>query len=166
MKPRLWLALMLVIGGCREEPKGDYVNLTGKLFIFNYRIAEATYVVTLGKLRSLPEGAMVYTEFDNPAGGAPIKVEQKVWPKLEKIAIESPPLTCVVKDRTYAIKIALKDASGVLLQEISTTLRSTLDQTVLPDRPLVVGPVYTANPELKGHPDGKLPDLVKANCPD
>ena len=27
---------------------------------------------------------------------------------------------------------------------------------MLPDRPLVVGPVYTPNPELAGHPDGKL----------
>ena len=32
---------------------------------------------------------------------------------------------------------------------------------MLPDRPLVVGPLYTPNPELVGHPDGKLPGEPK-----
>ena len=36
-------------------------------------------------------------------------------------------------------------------------MASSQDQSMLPDRPLVVGPLYTPNPELAGHPDGKLP---------
>ena len=40
-----------------------------------------------------------------------------------------------------------------------------LDQSVLPDRPLVVGPVYELNKDLAGHPDGRLPNEPKPDCP-
>jgi len=35
---------------------------------------------------------------------------------------------------------------------------------MLPDRPLVIGPKYELNPDLAGHPDGKLPDAQKPDC--
>ena len=54
---------------------------------------------------------------------------------------------------------------GAVRQTIETEMASTEDQTILPDRPLVVGSLYTPNPELEGHPDGKLPDLEKLPCP-
>ena len=67
-------------------------------------------------------------------------VEQKVWPKLDKVTLESPALTCVVKNKPYAIAISIKGADGAVLQKIDTTLMSTEDQSILPDRPLVIGP--------------------------
>ena len=42
---------------------------------------------------------------------------------------------------------------------------SSEDQSILPDRPLVVDQLYTANPDLAGHPDGKLPNEPKPDCP-
>lgn len=33
------LALLAVAGGCRESTNEDYLVLTGKVFIFNYRVA-------------------------------------------------------------------------------------------------------------------------------
>ena len=81
------------------------------------------------------------------------------------MTLESPPLTCVVKDRPYAVSIRIEDADGTVLQTIETTMTSSLDQSILPDRPLVVGPVYTLNPDLAGHPDGKLPGEPKPACP-
>jgi hypothetical protein len=92
-------------------------------------------------------------------------VRQKIWPNMAKTTIESPPLRCVVKDRPYAISIKIEGADGSVRQTIETTLASVDDQSILPDRPLVVGPLYAPNPELAGHPDGKLPNLDKPPCP-
>jgi hypothetical protein len=50
------------------------------------------------------------------------------------------------------------------MQTIETTMTSSEDQVLLPDRPLVLGPAYTPNPDLAGRPDGKLPGDVEP-CP-
>ena len=163
--PILWAALatMFLVGGCRDQRADDYVTLTGKVFIFNYRIAEANYVVTLGKSKPLAEGSVAVATFENPAGGEPLIVQQKIWPQAAKIVLESPPLTCVRKGRAYSITITIADGGGQELQRIETTLTSSLDQDVLPDKPLVVGPVYTPNPELARNPGGKTGETK--NCP-
>jgi hypothetical protein len=158
-------AVLLSANGCRESGTEDYLVLTGKVFIFNYRVATATYVVTFSKARPIPDGSAVLAVFENPAGGDDLRVEQKVWPKAEKVTLESPPLACVAKGKPYRISVSLFGPDKKLLQKSDSTLTSTLDQSVLPDRPLVVGPVYTPNPDLIGHPDGKLPGLAKTPCP-
>jgi hypothetical protein len=70
----------------------------------------------------------------------------------------------VVKDKPYSVSIRIEDASGTLLQAIDTTMTSSEDQTMLPDRPLVIGPNYELNADLAGHPDGKLPGEPKPDC--
>ncbi len=155
----------LLLNGCRDVKSDDYYVLSGKVFIFNYRIATATYVITLDRLRPLPDGSVAIANFENPAGGGGLKVEEKIWPKMERLSFESPPLSCVIKDKPYAFSIYIVRGDGKVLQEINSTLVSTLDQTVLPDRPLVIGQGYEANPEMVGHPDGKLPLLNKISCP-
>ena len=159
----LCLALLLA-AGCREVAPESYVELTGRIFIFNYRVATATYVVTLNKLRPLPEGAIADTQFDDPRGTGRIRVTQKVWPKLDKIVIESPPVFCIVKDKPYKFSIVLSDAGGAPLQKLEGAVVSSLDQTVLPDVPLVVGNAYTPNPALKGRTDGNAPELAAVDC--
>lgn len=159
------LFLGFASGGCREVKIDDYFALSGRVFIFNYRIATATYVVTLDTLRPVPDGSIAIAAFENPAGGELLKVEEKIWPKMERISLESPPLRCVVKDKPYAFSINIVGSDGKIIQEIKSTLVSTLDQSVLPDRPLVIGQGYEANPELAGHPDGKLPSQETIKCP-
>ena len=154
----------LALGACRDTGKDQLFAISGKLFEFNYRLAIATYVITLKPLRPMEEGQVAVVSFQNPAGGAPIIVNQKIWPKLPHITLTSPPLTCVVKDKPYAVSIRIEDSSGTLLQSIDTTMTSSEDQTMLPDRPLVIGPNYELNPDLAGHPDGKLPDAQKPDC--
>jgi hypothetical protein len=163
---RLVLAAVLTVSsGCRDSGQDDYLALTGKVFIFNYRIATATYVVTFSKTRPIPDGSTVLAVFENPAGGEALRVEQKVWPKADKVTLESPPLACVVKGKAYRIAVSLFGPDRVLLQQNDTTLASTLDQSILPDRPLVVGPAYTPNPDLAGNQGGKLPGMAKIPCP-
>ena len=101
-----WPALALA--ACRDSGgEGEFFEIAGKLFVFNYRVATATYLVNLdaaaaGGGRPDRGGAASRTR---PAA-TPIVVRQKIWPKLAKTTIESPPLRCVVKDRPYAVSIS------------------------------------------------------------
>ncbi len=160
------IVAMLALGACRDTGgEGEYFEIAGKLFVFNYRVATATYLVNLRPLQPIGEGETAVASFEDPAGGEPIVVRRKIWPKLEKTTIESPPLRCVVKDRPYQVTIRIEGPDGQLMQSIETTMTSSEDQTLLPDRPLVVGPLYTPNPDLAGHPDGKLPGGDGEPCP-
>lgn len=157
---------VLALASCRDTGGADdYFEINGKLFSFNYRVATVVYVVTLRPLMPMQQGQVAVGTFENPAGGEPIVVEQKVWPNLTKVTLESPPLECVVKDRPYAVSIVIKGSQGEELQKIETTMKSDLDQSFLPDRPLVVGPFYDPNPDLAGHPDGRLPGGRGVECP-
>jgi hypothetical protein len=166
----LWFALLLVgllaVASCRESGgEGDFFEVSGKLVVFNYRVATATFLVTLKPLKPIVDGDTAVATFQNPAGGEDIVVNQKVWPKLDKLTIETPPLRCIVKDKPYSASIKIVAADGTVKQTIETAMTSSQDQSVLPDRPLVVGPVYTPNPELAGHPDGRLPADKVEPCP-
>ncbi|MGD9913322.1 MAG: hypothetical protein AB7S80_04510 [Rhizobiaceae bacterium] len=153
------LLALAAAAACRDSGgEGEFFEISGKLFVFNYRVATATYVVTLNPLQPMREDQTAIATFEDPAGGAPMVVKQKIWPKLRKVTLESDPLRCVVKSKPYAVSIAITNEDGSVAQKLETTIVSNLDQSVLPDKPLVVGPVYTPNPELAGHPDGQLPD--------
>jgi hypothetical protein len=158
------IACLCLAAGCRDQESSAYVTLTGNIFIFNYRIAEANYVVTLAKLKPTPEGAKVIGRFDDPAGGDKIIIEKKIWTNNDKIVLESEALRCVVKNKPYQFEVEVRGPDDTVLQKLSGKIVSTLDQDVLPDRPLVVGPIYTPNPELAGRADGKIPRLAKAPC--
>ncbi|MBS3647852.1 hypothetical protein KEU06_04315 [Pseudaminobacter sp. 19-2017] len=170
-KPALLLLAVagacLALVSCRDSgAAGEHFRIDGKLFVFNYRVATATYLVNLVPVEPLGDGQTAVATFEDPAGGEPIVVREKIWPKLEKTTIESPPLRCVVKDRPYAVSIRIENADGAVLQTIETTMTSSENQSILPDKPLVVGPLYTPNPELAGRPGGHLPDQGGAPCPD
>jgi hypothetical protein len=158
-----FLLPLLLLGACRDA--GQLFEITGRLVVFNYRVATVTYLVTLKPIQPIGEGQAVVASFENPAGGTPLVMRQKLFAGHQKLTIESPPLECVVKDRPYKVSIRIEDADGVLLQDIETTMVSSQDESMLPDRPLVVGPGYDPNPELAGHPDGKLPGGRGVTCP-
>ena len=99
---RLTVAALLLAGaaalaGCQRETGPDPLELTGKMFIFNYRLAYATYMITLTKTEPVPEGSTVVATFENPAGGAPLTLDRKLFAKLDKVVLESPDVTCVKK---------------------------------------------------------------------
>lgn len=161
----LLFGLLLASAACRDSGKeSEFFAISGKLFVFNYRVATATYMVVLKPLQPMDGDQTAVASFEDPAGGEPIVVRQKVWPQLDKVTLESPPLQCVKKDRPYHVSIRIEDG-GALKQLIETTMKSSEDQSILPDEPLVVGPVYTPNPDLAGHPGGKLDDKGKFVCP-
>jgi hypothetical protein len=160
----VFLAACLALIGCRDESRLSYLELSGRNFIFNPRVNSATYVVTLAVLKTIPEGSHVTARFENPAGGAELVTERKVFANQTKIALESENLRCVKAGKRYAFSVSLQNSSGKELQKIDSSLESSLDQSVMPDAPLVVGPAYDKNPALKGRADGKIEGTAH-NCP-
>jgi hypothetical protein len=158
------LACLLSVAACQREADGKLVELSGRLFVFNYRVAMATYLVTLRKLEPLPDGAMVEANFENPQGGAALITREKIFAVDDKITLQSPPVHCVVRDRPYGVTIRILAASGIVLQEIGTSIKSDVDQTVLPARPLTVGPGYAPNPDVF-RADGSLDMAPESDCP-
>ena len=125
-----FVAGLLVAGGCRDSGgEGEYFEISGKLFVFNYRVATATYLVNLKPRQPVGEGETAVATFEDPSGGDPIVVRRKIWPKADKTTIESPPLRCVVKDRPYAVSIAIEGPDGSVMQTIKTTMMSSEDQS-------------------------------------
>ncbi len=158
------LAIALAAAACQRESGPDPLKLTGKMFVFNYRLAYATYMVTLTKAEAVPDGSIVVARFENPAGGDALTLERKLFPKLEKVVLESPDVTCVKKDRAYTVSIEVKGPEGQSLQKLETTVVSDVDQDILPAKPLVEGPAYDKNPAVFS--GGKAPaHFETAKCP-
>jgi hypothetical protein len=158
------LPLALLLAACQRETGPDPLKLTGKMFVFNYRLAYATYLVTLEQTEPLPEGSIVKAEFENPAGGTPLTLERKIFPNLTRLVLESPDITCVKKNQPYKVTIAVIGPDGGKLQSLETQVTSSADQSILPAKALVVGPGYEKNPEV--FKDGKAPERFEmATCP-
>lgn len=166
MKKTYALALFmpLALTACqREEPRG-VAEVSGRIFVFNYRVATATYLVTLKRSAPTQEGSHFEAAFENPRGGEAIVVNGQIWPKDERIVIQSPPVECVKQDRPYHVTIMLRAPDGEIMQTIETTLTSDTDQSLLPAKPLVVGPIYTPNPEVF-RADGTTDMRPVQDCP-
>ncbi len=152
MKRLLFAGTMLALAalaGCLDDDKSPYLELRGGGFQFNYRIAEATATLVLGSLRTLPANSVIEVNFENPAGGAPIVLRKPVGADDTSIDFSTPPLTGIVKDKPYQMTVRLLDKDGKELQRIERPYKSNLDQSVLPEKPLVVGPAYAPNPDLQ-----------------
>ncbi|WLP54680.1 hypothetical protein [Agrobacterium fabrum] len=146
--PLLAIAAMLSLSGCQRDEPREVAKLSGRMFVFNYRVAIATYLVTLQRIAPIRDGSSVEAVFENPRGGPDLTTRERIFPKGEKITVQSPPVECVKQDRPYRVTIRIKGPDGDVMQTIETTIRSDTDQSALPAKPLVIGPLYTPNPEV------------------
>jgi hypothetical protein len=151
--------------GCKDEQRLGYLELTGRMFIFNPRVASATYVVTFNLLKDVPNDSRVLVTFENPAGGPALTKERRILPGEAKLGVESDNLQCIKKDRRYNFTAVLIDPSGKELQKIESSIKSTLDQSIMPEAPLSDGPTFIPNKDLKKGPDGKFIRTKPLNCP-
>ena len=173
MPRRLSLALIGLLlaagalGACRDQGgEGEYFAISGKLFEFNYRLAKATYIVTLNPLQPMDGSQVAVVSFENPAGGEPLVIEQKIWPKLAAHDAGEP--AAHLRRQGQALRrVDPHQGRRRVGRCRSSTPRSPRRSTSRSCRTgaLVVGPVYELNKELAGHPDGRLPDEPKPDCP-
>ncbi|MDH7806076.1 MULTISPECIES: hypothetical protein [unclassified Rhizobium] len=146
--PMLAVVALLGLSGCQRDEPRDVAKVSGRMFVFNYRVAIATYLVTLQRIAPIRDGSTLEATFENPRGGAELTTREKIFAADEKIAVQSPPVECVKQDRPYKVTIRIKGPEGDVLQTIETTIRSDTDQSLLPAKPLTVGPLYTPNPDV------------------
>jgi hypothetical protein len=146
--PSIILAVVAtaVLAACSNE-SGPYLDVTGGSFIFNYRLATASAGAVVVAQRNLPENATVELTFEDPAGGPPFVLTENAAPGVRHFSFTVEPLSGVVKDVAYIATVRLLDSEGNELERIDTAYRSKIDQSILGDKPLTVGPGYTPNPE-------------------
>jgi hypothetical protein len=138
-------ALLAALVSCSNEPD-HYLEVVGGGFAFNYRIAEATADIIVAPVRDLPVGAAVEVTFEDPAGGGPFVLRKDAPAEKQRIDFTTPPLQGIIAGKGYAVTVRLLAENGSELERIEKTFRSELDQTVLPEKPLTIGPGYAPNP--------------------
>lgn len=144
------VAVLFAIGWATREDPADkpYLRLLGGGFIFNYRISEVNYGFTALVERPLPTGSIIEASFEDPGGGEALVVSTRVGTDTEHYALQSPPVRGVEAGRRYKVAIRVLDRDGAsVLWTHETSFASRIADTVLPEKPLTIGPGYARNPE-------------------
>ncbi|MBO6538562.1 MAG: hypothetical protein JJ969_04100 [Rhizobiaceae bacterium] len=149
------LVLLFLAGWLtRQDPdKQPYLDILGGGFVFNYRVADNFYGFTAIVKRPLESGSIIEAAFENPAGGDPIVVRERVSPMTDRYALRTPPLAGIEADKPYLVTIRVLDRLAT--KEIWSANRSYVSQIgqgKTPERALTVGPGYHVNPD---NPEGK-----------
>ena len=136
------------LAGCQRETENKIAEFSGHIFVFNYRLSKANYVVTLRPVTKLPKGGTATAFYDNPRGGERLVTRQPLYPDMTRIVLESQDLQCVKEGKSYHVTVELAEAAGQIIQTLETDVLATIDQSVLPASSLVVGPAYDLNPNV------------------
>jgi len=158
------ISAALLLSACQREEQREILSVSGRMFVFNYRVATATYLITLQPTSPIEDGSTIEASFENPRGGEAFAVTEKLFPKSPKIVLQSPPVECVKEGLPYKVTIKLKAPDGHVMQTIETSITSDTDQSLLPAKPLVLGPLYTPNPEVF-KTDGSVDMGAVEGCP-
>ena len=154
-------ALLFGVGWAMRVPPSErpYLAIAGSGFVFNYRVADAFYGFTAVLQRPVRNFSRIEAEFEDPGGGPPIRVSQKVGPRTNRYGLRTPPVHGIEKDRPYRVKVRLvQNGDDAVLFEDSFTVASRISDLVMPPAPLTVGPGYAPNPHL---PDAWKPPQVR-----
>jgi hypothetical protein len=131
-------------------------------FLYNYRIAETRYGLSMRVVNPVPIGTRLEVAFENPAGGDPFVVTRSLGSEKSLIGVESPALPDVATGRDYAVVIRLRDrVTNEVLETHERRFRTNIDPSVMPKKPLTVGPGYHRNPDNAGvKPAGQAGNLA------
>ncbi|MEQ8479471.1 MAG: hypothetical protein RIC18_02355 [Hoeflea sp.] len=149
-------AIILVLGlltigfmtrkGPEERPA---IGIAGGGFIFNYRESDVFYGFTAQVLKPLPAGSVLVSAFEDPGGGPPLVVETRLHARSTRYKVRSPSVRGVKAGSPYRVAIRLCDRTrSRLLWSEERIFSSQIDDTIVPDRPLTIGPGYSPNPDL------------------
>ncbi|MGE0210415.1 MAG: hypothetical protein AB7S41_01855 [Parvibaculaceae bacterium] len=141
-------AAVLALAGCSEESDKPYLAIAGGGFVYNYRVGDAFYGFVAKPQRALPEGSVLEAKFENPSG-EPITETQKARQGQLQYTFQTPPLKGIRAGHPYTVSLRLLDpATGQAYATYEKAFHTDVDQSDLPDKPLVVGPGYAKNPEV------------------
>lgn len=146
------LVLVLVAVGwmTREDPsEKPYLGIAGGGFIYNYREADVYYGFIANVLKPLPSGSWMIAEFEDPAGGPPLTVETRLHARSTRYGVHSPRVRGVKAGQPYHVSIRIYDYTRTkLIWSAEKKFTSQIDDSVVPKKPLTIGPGYFPNPEL------------------
>jgi hypothetical protein len=84
-----------------------------------------------------------------PGRPDPAVIREKVVQGKVQYSFRSPSLRGIVPGHHYKAVMRLIDAEGKEVARYERKFHTDVDQASLPDQPLVVGPGYQVNPDLK-----------------
>lgn len=146
----LVLVLMAIGWVTREDPEEKpYIGITGGGFIYNYREAQVFYGFTAHVLKPLPVGTLMIADFEDPGGGPPLTVETRLHARSTRYGVHSPNVRGVKSGQPYQVSIRLYDHTRTkLIWSAEKSFTSQIGDSVVPEKPLTIGPGYFPNPEL------------------
>jgi hypothetical protein len=143
----LLLAISSLLTGCGDDASTPYVEFVGGGFIFNYRTANHYYGFVVRPKKPLPEGSKLEARFEVPGGGPEQVIEQPSRPGQLQYVFQTGDLDGIVKDHPYKATLRIIDGTtGAEIARYEKTFRTEVDQSALPEDPLVVGPGYQKPP--------------------
>ncbi len=122
--------------GCgRAAERAELFRLDGKLFVFNYRVATASYLVNLVPVQPVDERPERGRLVRGSGRRRTIVVRHRRYGRsCRRPRSRAPPSSASSRTGPIAVSIAIEGADGTIRQKIDTTITSTLDQTILPTR--------------------------------
>ncbi len=145
----LFIGVTLVACDSGSSEDKPYLTFAGGGFVFDYRLAIADYGFVARVMRTVPPGSIIEAEFENPAGGNPIVLRQSTRAGRNSYVFRTPPLQGVRANRDYQAVLRLLDSEQTELASYRKSFRSSVDQSVLPETPSVVGPGYQRAPPVQ-----------------
>jgi hypothetical protein len=149
----LAVAALFALGwASRKDPaEKPYLAIAGGGFIFNYRVADVFYGFTAYVQKPLEVGSIIEAEFEDPGGGPPITTSTRVNARTTKYSLRTPTVRGVEAGKPYKVTIRLYDyRHETLIETHEKTYVSKIADTIVPDRPLTIGPGYHRPPEQAG----------------
>lgn len=146
---RVFVLLLLapLLWACGEDDTRPYLEFAGGGFIFNYRTANHYYGFVVRQVRPLPEGARLKVTFEVPGGKTETQEEPAVAGRLQ-YKFQTGDLEGIEAGHPYEATLqVLEGGTGKELFRLSHSFKTDVDQSKLPNKPLVVGPGYEKAPE-------------------
>ncbi|EAU40699.1 hypothetical protein FP2506_03194 [Fulvimarina pelagi HTCC2506] len=146
-----FILLLLAIGFATRTPPSQtpYLTIAGAGFMFNYRIGEVSYGFAAVVNKPVRKYSRIIATFEDPMGGPPLEIIEKLTPRSTRYSVRSPPVRGVEKGVPYRVSVRLiQNLDDAVLFEESFTVTSQMSDAVVPPAPLTIGPGYMRNPHL------------------
>jgi hypothetical protein len=142
----LAVGLAVLLSGCEDDAAKPYLEFVGGGFIFNYRTANHYYGFVVRQKKPLPEGSRLEVQFEVPGGPAQIVVQPARSGQLQYV-FQTGDLDGIVKGHSYKASLRILDGTtGAEIAKYEKSFKTDVDQSALPEDPLVVGPGYQKPP--------------------